>query len=161
MIIHIGAGTVTGLVPSVPSCARDLHRALLAWPFVLDFQEGSWVPHRTTWGLDGNVRMPDHPVALKLIVEAQVPCGRTGCQCLGRRPRRRRLTSTGTWREELIIIVVAPLGIGVESTVLDTTSAPPMVLRRGCNREELRRFSVRWMDPPGGRALVRIARYLG
>lgn len=167
LIVHVAEQEqLYDLVQSVPSCARDLIGRFWPGPLSLIFKKAPQVPLRTTGGLDTvAIRMPDHPVALKLIAEAQVPVAAPSANVSGRPSP----TTAAHVHRDLAgridcIIDGGPTGIGVESTVLDLTSTPPMVLRPGgVTVEELREILGRVdLDPAlEEERTVRIARSPG
>ena len=134
LIVHVAEQEqLYDLVQSVPSCARDLIGRFWPGPLSLIFKKAPQVPLRTTGGLDTvAIRMPDHPVALKLIAEAQVPVAAPSANVSGRPSPTTAAQSQGPGEELIVSSMVAPRSGW--STVLDLTSTPPMVLRPGCNR---------------------------
>jgi len=105
------------------------------WPGALTllFRKSSRVPAAVTAGLDTvGVRMPVHPVALALIRQAGVPVAAPSANRSGRPSP----TTAAHVREDLqgripMIVDGGACQVGVESTVLDVTVAPPMILRPG------------------------------
>ena len=91
------------------------------------------VPGNVTAGKDTiAIRMPDHPVALALIEAADIPIGAPSAN----RFSRPSPTYASHVLEDLqgqvdIILDAGPTSIGVESTILDLTSANPTILRPG------------------------------
>ncbi|MBI4317661.1 MAG: threonylcarbamoyl-AMP synthase [Chloroflexi bacterium] len=88
------------------------------------------------------VRVPNHPIALRLIEETGAPLATTSANRSGRTSPK----TAGEVRRELdglidIILDGGRVPGGLESTVLDLTSTPPAVLRRGAiPPERLARF---------------------
>ena len=77
------------------------------------------------------VRMPDHPIALALIEEANIPVAAPSANRSGRPSP----TLASHVYEDLNgkiagIVDGGATGVGVESTVIDCTSAVPTILRR-------------------------------
>ncbi len=76
--------------------------------------------------------MPDHPVALALIEEANVPVAAPSANRSGR-PSPTLASHVYEDLNEKIAGIVdgGATGVGVESTVIDCTSAVPTILRPG------------------------------
>jgi len=91
------------------------------------------VPDIVTAGLDTvGIRMPDHPVALALIEEFEGGIVGPSANLSGRPSP----TSTSHVMDDLkgrvdIVLNAGPTEIGIESTVLDVTVDPPVILRSG------------------------------
>lgn len=91
------------------------------------------ISERVTAGLNTvGVRMPDHPVALALIEEANVPVAAPSANRSGRPSP----TLASHVYEDLNgkiagIVDGGATGVGVESTVIDCTSTVPTILRPG------------------------------
>ncbi|HWT67312.1 MAG TPA: L-threonylcarbamoyladenylate synthase [Terracidiphilus sp.] len=139
VIVHI-AGPATAdnpmllaLVTDVPEAARKLMEAFWPGPMTLLLPRSTAVPDSVTAGrtLVG-IRMPAHPVALRLIEIAQVPVAAPSANRFGH-------TSPTTAQHVLddldgridAILDAGPAQHGVESTVLDPTQTPIIVYRPG------------------------------
>ena len=99
------------------------------------------IPDAVTCGLDTvGVRCPDHPVTLEIIRAAAVPVAAPS----GNRSGRPSPTCARHMLEDMegridAIVDGGPCGVGVESTIIDLTVAPPRLLRPGgLPLEELR-----------------------
>ncbi|RXT09106.1 L-threonylcarbamoyladenylate synthase [Ammoniphilus sp. CFH 90114] len=134
LIIHIAhRKDLDNLVLALPEKAEKLMDAF--WPgpltFILPRKEG--IAPEVTAGLDTvGIRMPDHPIALALIEKAGVPIAAPSANRSGRPSP----TTAEHVQEDLEgriagIVDGGPTGVGVESTVLDVTMDPPMILRPG------------------------------
>lgn len=141
LIVHIAdRSQLEGLVASVPEAAERLMARFWPGPLTLVMRKGPAVPPEVTGGLDTvGIRMPDHPVALALIRAAGVPIAAPSANTSGRPSP----TAAEHVLEDLagcipVILDGGETGVGVESTVLDVTTHPPMILRPGgLTREEL------------------------
>ena len=97
---------------------------------ILPRKEG--ISEKVTAGLNTvGVRMPDHPIALALIEEANVPVAASA-----NRSGRPSPTLASHVYEDLNgkiagIVDGGATGVGVESTVIDCTSTVPTILRPG------------------------------
>lgn len=102
-------------------------------PLTLVLRKSPSVPDEITAGLDTvAIRMPAHPIALALINESGLPIAAPSANRSGRPSP----TTAGHVFEDLagkidLIIDGGPAKVGIESTVLDTTSYPPLILRPG------------------------------
>jgi len=141
LIVHVSrADEAFALAARVPELAARL--AALFWPgpltLVLEAKEA--VPRETTAGLSTvAVRVPAHPVALALLQAAQRPVAAPSANLSGR-PSPTRAEHVLSDLDGRIDGVVdgGETGVGVESTVLDVTVEPPVILRPGgISREEL------------------------
>lgn len=73
------------LAEYVPESAKLLMKAYWPGPLTMIFKKKAIVPDGTTGGLDTvAVRMPDHPVARRLIEEASVPVAAPSANTSGR-----------------------------------------------------------------------------
>ena len=103
------------------------------------FPKSEKVPYGTTGGLDTvAIRMPDDPVANRLIALAGVPVAAPSANTSG---RPSPTTADHVWQDMNgridMIIDGGPVGIGVESTIVDVSSAVPAVLRPGAITMEM------------------------
>jgi L-threonylcarbamoyladenylate synthase len=142
LIVHIAsASQLPQLARQIPQRAWDLIERFWPGPLTLVLPKTERVPTVTTGGLDTvAVRMPSHPVAKRLIELSAVPIAAPSANRFG---RPSPTIAKHVW-EDLhgridLILDGGPTPIGVESTVLDLTVDPPLVLRPGgVTLEELR-----------------------
>ncbi len=142
LIVHIvHAQQLPQLARQIPQRAWDLTEKFWPGPLTLVLPKTDRVPAVTTGGLDTvAVRMPSHPVAKRLIELSGVPIAAPSANRFG---RPSPTTAQHVWEDLAgrieLILDGGPTPIGVESTVLDLTQDPPMVLRPGgVTLEELR-----------------------
>ena len=134
LIIHIADfEDMKRIADQIPPEAKLLSDAFWPGPLTMIVKKSAAVPDATTGGMDTvAVRMPSHPVARELI-------RRSGCVIaapsanLSGRPSP---TEASHCVEDLsgripMIIDGGPVGIGIESTIIDLTEEEPMVLRPG------------------------------
>lgn len=140
LIVHIAdEKDLEGLVEEVSDKAKVLMREFWPGPLTLIFKKTEKVPMGTTGGLNTvAVRMPDHEVALELIREAGVPVAAPSANTSGRPSP----TTADHVFEDMdgridMIIDGGKVGIGIESTIVDMTIEPPMILRPGYITEEM------------------------
>lgn len=134
LILHLASPEQLRLVASeVRAIAYTLIQRFWPGPLTLVLPKSPAVPELATGGLDTvAVRMPDHRVALALIRASQTPLAGPSANRSGR-------PSPTTARHVLddlqgcipLILDAGPTAIGVESTVLDITETPPVLLRPG------------------------------
>ena len=117
----------------------------------LVFKKTDLVPYGTTGGLDSvAVRMPSDPVAKTLIRLAGVPIAAPSANSSG---RPSPTTADHVWQdmEGKIDMIVdgGPVGIGLESTIIDVTGPVAMILRPGAITIEMVRETLgeAEMDP--------------
>ena len=134
LIVHISDRRgLNALVREVPDIADRLMAAFWPGALTLVFFRSPAVPDLVTAGLDTvAVRMPVHPVALSLIGLAGVPIAAPSANRSGRPSP----TTAAHVLEDMdgripLILDGGVCAVGVESTVLDVTASPPMILRPG------------------------------
>ena len=142
LIAHIScAEELEPLVKEIPEAGRRLMEAFWPGPLTMIFPKSSKVPYGTTGGLDTvAVRMPDDPIANRLIALAGVPIAAPSANTSG---RPSPTTADHVWQDMNgrieMIIDGGPVGIGVESTIVDVSSPVPAVLRPGAITMEMLR----------------------
>jgi L-threonylcarbamoyladenylate synthase len=122
---HLTKGGWEGALPLID--------AFWPGPLTLVLPRSSRIPRIVTAGGEKvAVRMPNHPVALALIKAARVPIAAPSANLFGH-------VSPTTAQHVLddldgridLVLDGGPTQIGVESTVLDVTTDPPVILRPG------------------------------
>ncbi len=133
-IVHIAdSKDVRKLAEEVPENAELLMETFWPGPLTLVFKRSNIVPTVTVAGLDTvAIRMPKHKVALALIKESGRPIAAPSANLSGKPSP----TSAMHVFEDLdgrieAILDAGATTVGVESTVLDLTVEPPVVLRPG------------------------------
>jgi L-threonylcarbamoyladenylate synthase len=133
-IIHVAEPSeVRRLVADVPRKAELLMERFWPGPLTLVFKRSSIVPKVTVAGLDTvAIRMPKHKVALALIRQSGCPIAAPSANLAGKPSP----TTAAHVYEDLngridVILDGGATNIGVESTVVDLSVDPPMVLRPG------------------------------
>ncbi|MEI2463121.1 L-threonylcarbamoyladenylate synthase [Niallia taxi] len=135
LIIHIAKKEqLAELVKEVPEKAEQLMEAF--WPgaltIIFQLKEGA-LSKLATAGLNTvGIRMPDHPVALKLLELANLPIAAPSANTSGKPSP----TTALHVKEDLDSVIAGivdggPTGVGVESTVIDCTDSVPVILRPG------------------------------
>lgn len=140
LIAHIGDfEDLLPLVSVIPESGKKLMEAFWPGPLTLIFPKSSLVPYGTTGGLDTvAVRMPDDPVAKALIRLSGVPVAAPSANISG---RPSPTTADHVWQDMKgkidMIVDGGPVGIGVESTIIDVSGDEPLVLRPGAVTQEM------------------------
>lgn len=134
LIVHVASVADMKLVAAdVPPVVETLAAHFCPGPLTFVLPKLPHVPASVTAGLDTvAVRVPSHPIALALIRASGVPIAAPSANRFGH-------TSPTTAAHVLddlngridMILDGGATSVGVESTVLDVTSSPPMILRPG------------------------------
>jgi L-threonylcarbamoyladenylate synthase len=133
-IVHVeNINDVYRLAKHVPPKAERLMREFWPGPLTLVFKHSDIVPDVTVAGLDTiAVRMPQHNVALALIKESSRPIAAPSANLAGRpSPTSAKHVFDDLNGRVDAILDGGPTRIGVESTVLDLSVNPSLVLRPG------------------------------
>lgn len=142
LIVHIAHPQELIIVAqNIPQLAWDLTKRFWPGPLTLVLPKAERVLKAVTGGLETvAVRMPAHPIARKLIEASRCPIAAPSANRFGRpSPTRAEHVVEDLAGRIDLILDGGPTSIGVESTVLDMTQEPPMVLRPGgVTLEELR-----------------------
>lgn len=135
LIVHVhDREAAQGLVRRWPDAAEALAAAF--WPgpltLVLERGEGTVADEVTAGGGTVALRVPDHPAAIALLQQARVPVAAPSAN----RSTTISPTTAAHVRKTLegkvpIILDAGPTGFGIESTIVDVTSAPLRLLRHG------------------------------
>lgn len=134
LIAHISSeAELETLVSEITPAGRLLMKRFWPGPLTLIFKKSRMVPFGTTGGLDTvAVRMPSDPIASQLIALAGVPIAAPSANTSGRpSPTTAEHVYQDMNGKINMIIDGGPVGIGVESTIVDVSGAIPTVLRPG------------------------------
>ena len=132
LIAHIAdVSMLEDLVTEVPEVAKKLMDAFWPGPMTLIFNKSDKVPKGTTGGLDTvAVRFPNNKIACSLIKAAGVSIAAPSANLSGK--------PSPTLGEHVVddmdgridmIIDGGMVGMGLESTIIDVTVEPPMILQ--------------------------------
>lgn len=141
LITHVSSRDMLNtLVRSYPKDFEILAAKFMPGPLTFLLPKTDIVPKEVSAGLNATtVRMPNHPVALKLIATAGVPIAAPSANRSGRTSP----TTADHVLEDLDGRIAAVIdggrcGVGVESTVIDIMQEPPLILRPGgVTKEEI------------------------
>lgn len=140
LIVHIAdISYLKAIVKEIPEAALKLAEKFWPGPLTMIFDKSEIVPYGTTGGLDTvAVRMPDDEIARELILAGGGYISAPSANTSGRPS-----TTTAQHVEEDLsgkiemIVDGGPVEIGVESTIVDMTVVPPMILRPGAITKEM------------------------
>ncbi len=151
LIVHVAdPARIIDVARDWPDNAARLARSFWPGPLTLVVSRRPEVPLGVTAGLDTvAVRVPSHPVAQALLAAARVPVAA---------PSANRSTevspTTGSHVEKSLgdavdlILDAGATPVGIESTVVDVTVDPPVILRPGMiSRDDLIRVVGALGDP--------------
>lgn len=134
LILHIADfSMLDSLVKDIPNDAKLLMDKFWPGPLTLIFNRKSIVPDKATGGLNTvAIRMPSHKIAHAILKAAKVPVAAPSANLSGKPSP----TSTAHVIEDLdgrvdYIVDSSRSFVGIESTVVDMTVSPPMILRPG------------------------------
>lgn len=134
LIVHIAdIKALDPIVKSIPDKAKLLAEKFWPGPLTMIFERSNLVPLETTGGLESvAVRFPSDPIAAALILAAGGYVAAPSANTSGRPSP----TTAQHVEEDLgdaidMIIDGGPVGIGLESTIVDFTEEVPVVLRPG------------------------------
>ncbi len=140
LIVHIADfSQLEDIVAEVPQEARDLAEAFWPGPLTMILRKNEVIPYETTGGLDTvAIRMPSHPVARRFLQDSGCMIGAPSANTSG---RPSPTTAQHVW-EDLqgkieVLLDGGPVGIGIESTIVDLSEDQPMILRPGFITQEM------------------------
>jgi len=138
LIVHISKKQDVYIVArEVPEKAKVLIREFWPGPLTLVLPKNPSIPDIVTAGLDTvAVRMPDHPIALKLIRLSGVPIAAPSANISGK-PSATQPEHIKKYFGEKVFLIEGKVKIGIESTVLDLTEDVPKILRPGAITKEM------------------------
>lgn len=140
LIVHIAAfEDLEYIAREVPAQARVLADAYWPGPLTMIVWKNERVPYETTGGMETvAVRMPNHPAALELIRESGCLIAAPSANTSGK-PSPTEAAHVALDMDGRIPMILdgGPVGIGIESTIIDLTEDIPMILRPGYITKEM------------------------
>lgn len=140
LIVHIAElDALNQIAEEIPEKAWQLAEKFWPGPLTMIFNKKDIVPLGTTGGLNTvAVRMPSHKLALSLIKEAGGYIAAPSANTSGRpSPTKASHVAQDLVGRIDMILDGGMVGIGIESTIVDVTSSPPMILRPGFINKEM------------------------
>ncbi len=140
LIVHIAdLSSLERIAREIPPEALALADAFWPGPLTMILPKSDAVPPETTGGLSTvAVRMPSHPAALALIRESGGFLAAPSANASGRpSPTRAEHVLEDLDGRIPLILDGGPVGIGIESTIVDLTGETPQILRPGYITEEM------------------------
>jgi L-threonylcarbamoyladenylate synthase len=134
LIVHVATlDQAVNLVTHVPDVARALAQRFWPGPLTLVLPRAAGVPPEVAAGLATvAIRVPAHPVARALLEAARLPVAAPSANLFSRpSPTRASHVLDDLGGHIDMVLDGGPTAVGVESTVLDLTVDPPLVLRPG------------------------------
>lgn len=134
LIVHIADfDDMKRVARKVPEQAKKLADAFWPGPLTMIVWKSDAVPEATTGGMQTvAVRMPNHPVALELIRRSGCLIAAPSANTSGRpSPTEAQHVAEDLSGKIAMILDGGPVGIGIESTIIDLTEEKPMILRPG------------------------------
>jgi L-threonylcarbamoyladenylate synthase len=143
LIVHVpDIDAARRLASEWPDAAEDLGRRFWPGPLTLVVRKRADVPSEVTAGLDSvGLRVPSHPVAQAVLRAAKVPVAAPSANPFTRISQ----TTAEHVVKELgdgidVVLDAGPTMVGIESTVVDVTRIPPVLLRPGgISQEDIER----------------------
>ncbi len=140
------------IVKQVPEKAVKLAEKFWPGPLTMIMEKSGAVPYETTGGLETvAVRMPSHPAALALIRESGGFIAAPSANTSGRpSPTLAEHVYEDLNGKIPMILDGGPVGIGLESTIVDLSEDTPMILRPGyITKKMLEEVIGQVKDDPG------------
>lgn len=139
LIVHVSSPREVEAIAQINPLAQKLMAAFWPGPLTLVLPKKPCVPNAVTaGGSTVAVRLPAHPAARALIAAAGLPIAAPSANLSG---KPSPTTGRHVWQDlqGLIAMVIdgGAAAVGVESTVLDVTTTPPVILRPGGITKEM------------------------
>ena len=157
LIVHVDSVEMAESVGHIPDELVDVLRRVWPGPITVVVKSRGIVSRCVTAGLDTvAVRAPAHPVPLAIIKELEAPIAGPSANKAGRpSPTTAAHVVEDLDGEVDVIIDGGPAFFGVESTIIDVTKKPPVLLRPGpFTVEELEKYFGSIEVPPAARGLA-------
>ena len=134
LIVHVAnVEDARAVTREWPERADRLAAEFWPGPLTLVLPRHEKIPPEVSAGLDSvAVRVPAHPVALALLEEARIPVAAPSAnRSTGVSPTTAQHVAKGLGDRVDLILDGGRTNVGIESTVLDLTQTPPVILRPG------------------------------
>ena len=140
LIVHVNnVDMIKQLVEEPNEVEKILINSFCPGPFTLILKAKNIIPKSVTAGLDTvGIRMPSNKIANKLIEYADVPIAAPSANTSGKpSPTEASHVKLDLDGKIPMILDGGPVGIGIESTIIDLTEDTPMILRPGYITKEM------------------------
>jgi len=162
LIVHVATlDDIAPLVADIPPAAQDVAARFWPGPLTIVLRRSSRVPEEVTAGLETvAIRVPSHPVARALLERANIPIAAPSANLFSRPSPTRASHVLADLNGRIdIILDGGSTNVGLESTVVDLSTAVPTVLRPGAIaldalRECLPSVTMRDVTAHGGAAML-------
>lgn len=134
LIVHIASATqLDHWCAEVPEAAKVLAAAFWPGPLTLILKRAAHVPDEVTGGQDTiGVRVPAHPLALELLRAFRGGVAAPSANRFGHvSPTTAEHVRAELGAEVDMVLDGGPCTVGIESTIVDLTTAQPRILRPG------------------------------
>ena len=134
LIAHIGSlNQLEILAREIPPSLEPLAKTFWPGPLTVILKKRKEVPLATSGGLDTiAIRMPSHPLAHSFLQLCHTPVAAPSANLSGRpSPTRGEHVREDMEGRIDMILDGGPVGIGLESTIVDLSVHPPLILRPG------------------------------
>lgn len=132
VIVHLGPAADPETWGEINPRARDLIDAFWPGPLTLIVKKHPRVPAEVTGGLDTvGLRMPAHPHAQALLTAFGSGLAAPSANRFGRVSPTTAAHVTAEFGDSVLVLDGGPCTVGLESTIVDTTSTHPALLRTG------------------------------
>jgi L-threonylcarbamoyladenylate synthase len=140
LIVHVSSlEMISSLVREIHDDAYTLMHAFFPGPLTLIMKKSDHVSALVTANQDTvGIRMPDHPVALELIKRIGKPLVAPSANLSGRPSGTEAMDVYEDFQGKIPYIIDGKTSdVGIESTIIDTTREPFVVLRPGAITREM------------------------
>lgn len=140
LIVHIADfSQLRNIVAEVPQEAEKLAEAFWPGPLTMILRKNDVIPYETTGGLDTvAIRMPSHPVARAFLQDSGCMIAAPSANTSGRpSPTMAQHVWEDLHGKIEILLDGGPVGIGIESTIVDLSEERPIILRPGFITQEM------------------------
>lgn len=134
LIVHVSSlAMLESVAANLPAQFDNLFAAFIPGPLTLVLPKKATVPDAVTAGRQTvAVRFPGHRIAQRLIAASELPIAAPSANRFGHvSPTTAEHVLADLDGRIEAVLDGGPCGLGVESTVLDLTTAPPRILRQG------------------------------
>ena len=132
LMVH-DSGALDAYCEDVPAGAYALAKRFWPGPLTIVLKAKNHIPSIVLAGGDTvGLRCPDHPLTLALLKECGLPLAAPSANPSGAESPKTAETVLEYFSSKIdAVIDGGPCGIGLESTIIDMTSAPYKILRQG------------------------------